>query len=82
MIKKYIHTAMEHAKYEILKDDGTYYGEIKECPGVYSNASTLEKCRDELEEVLEEWILFRVYKNLEIPAIENIEIKIKKQAVA
>ena len=36
MIKKYIHTAMEHAKYEILKDDGTYYGEIKECPGVYS----------------------------------------------
>jgi predicted RNase H-like HicB family nuclease len=82
MIKKYIQTAMEHAKYEILQDDGTYYGEIKECPGVYSNAATLENCRDELEEVLEEWILFRVYKNLEIPAIENIEIKIKKQAVA
>jgi len=82
MIRKYIQTAMEHAKYEILQDDGTYYGEIKECPGVYSNAPTLEKCRSELEEVLEEWILFRVYKNLQIPAIDNIEIKIKKQAVA
>jgi predicted RNase H-like HicB family nuclease len=82
MIRKYIEAAMEHAKYEILKDDGTYYGEIKECPGVYSNAPALEKCRNELEEVLEEWILFRVYKNLEIPPIGNIEIKIKKQAVA
>lgn len=82
MIRKYIQTAMEHAKYEILPDDGTYYGEIQECPGVYSNAPTLEKCRNELEEVLEEWILFRVHKNLEIPSIDNIEIKIKKQAVA
>ncbi len=45
---------------------------IKQCP----------ECRKELEEILEEWILFRVYKNLEIPPINNIEIKIKKQAVA
>jgi predicted RNase H-like HicB family nuclease len=82
MIRKYLQTAMEHAKYEILPDDGTYYGEIKGCPGVYSNAPTLEKCRNGLEEVLEEWILFRVNKNLEIPPIDNIEIKIKKQAVA
>jgi len=82
MIRKYIQASMEHAKYEILPDDGTYYGEIRECPGVYSNATTLEQCRNELEEVLEEWILFRVYKNLPIPQIDNIEIKIKKQAVA
>jgi len=82
MIRKYIQAGMEHAKYEILPDDGTYYGEIRECRGVYSNAPTLEKCRNELEEVLEEWILFRVYKNLEIPPIDDIEIKIKKQAVA
>jgi predicted RNase H-like HicB family nuclease len=82
MIRKYIQTALMHAKYEILPDDGTYYGEIPECPGVYSNAQTLEECRSELEEVLEEWILFRVYKNLPIPTIDNIEIKIKKLAVA
>ena len=76
MIRKYIQTAMEHAKYEILQDDGTLYGEIKECPRVYSNAPTLERCRNELEE----WILFRVFKNLEIPSIDNV--KIKKQAAA
>jgi predicted RNase H-like HicB family nuclease len=82
MIRKYIETAMARAKYEILKEDGTYYGEIRECPGVYSNAPTLEKCSNALEEILEEWILFRVYKNLEIPTIDNIGIKIEKQAVA
>ena len=82
MIRKYIQTAMMHARYEILPDDGSYYGEIKECPGVYSSASTLEQCRNDLEEVLEEWILFRVYKNLQIPSIDNIEITIKKQVVA
>lgn len=82
MIRKYIQNAMMHARYEILPDDESYYGEIEECPGVYSNASTLEQCRNELEEVLEEWLLFRVYKNLPIPPIDNIEITIKKQVVA
>jgi predicted RNase H-like HicB family nuclease len=81
MIREYIQAGMEHAKHEILPDDGTYYGEIRECPGVYTNAPTLEACRNELEEVLEEWILFRVYKNLDIPPIDNIGISIKKQAI-
>lgn len=82
MIIKYIQAAMDHARYEILPDDRTYYGEIPECPGVYSNAPTLEQCRNQLEEILEEWILFRVYKNLLIPPIDNIEIEIKKQVAA
>jgi predicted RNase H-like HicB family nuclease len=71
MIRKYIQAGIEHVKYEILSDDGTFYGELRECPGVYSNASTLEKCRNKFEEVLEEWILFRVYKNLEISPIKT-----------
>lgn len=72
MITQYIQKAMEHARYEILSDNGSFYGEIPECRGVYANACTLEQCRNELEEVLEEWILFRTYKNLSIPVIEGI----------
>jgi len=45
---------MHRATYEILQDDRTYYGEIPGFNGVYANADTLESCRDELEEVLEE----------------------------
>ncbi|MGA7875264.1 MAG: hypothetical protein WCA08_06340 [Desulfoferrobacter sp.] len=61
MLIMYIQAALRHAKYEILSDDGSYYGEIPECNGVYANAGTLEGCREELREVLEEWVLFRVY---------------------
>ena len=58
MLTSYIRAAMHRAKYEILADDGSFYGHIPECKGVWANAATLEACRDELEEVLEEWILF------------------------
>lgn len=71
MLRDYMKAALRHARYEILSDDGSFYGEIPECNGVYANVSTLETCRDELEEVLEEWVLFRVYKNLPLPVIDG-----------
>lgn len=82
MIRQYIDRAMEHAKYELFSDDGSFYGEITQCRGVYANAKTLEQCRNELEEILEEWILFRIHKNLSIPVIDGIELKIKETEVA
>ena len=82
MIRRFIDKAMEHAKYEILSDDGSFYGEIPICRGVYANAKSLEKCRKELEEVLEEWILFRIHKNLSLPVVDGIEIKIQETVVA
>ncbi len=48
---------MRRARYEILADDGSYYGSIPGLQGVWANASTLEACREELEEVLQDWIM-------------------------
>jgi len=78
MLTTYLHAAMSNAKYEILPDDGTYYGEIPNFEGVYANAKTLEACRDELEEVLEDWVLFRISRNLELPVVEGEELRIKE----
>jgi predicted RNase H-like HicB family nuclease len=80
MLLEYIQAALRHAKYEILSDDVSYYGEIPECNGVYANAKTLEDCREELRAVLEEWVLFRVYRKLSMPVIDGIELTIKKVA--
>lgn len=80
MLTNYIKAAMRQANYEILPEDKTYYGEIPGLTGVYANRDTLEACRDELEEVLEEWILLRVSRNLPLPAIDGIEITIKEVA--
>jgi len=81
MLKEYINAAMKSAKYEILSDDKTYYGEIPGFDGVYSNAKTLEGCREELEEVLEEWIFFKISKGAKLPVIDGIELKIKEAHV-
>ena len=80
MLTKYTQAALRHAKYEILDDDGSFYGEIPMCNGVYANAATLEECREQLEEVLEEWILLSVYKNLPLPVVDGIELTIHKVA--
>jgi len=78
MLLENTQAALRHAKYEILQDDRSYYGEIPECPGVYANAETLEDCREELREVLEEWVLFRVHRNLALPDIDGIRLVIKE----
>jgi predicted RNase H-like HicB family nuclease len=80
MLTAYLKAAMRKAKYEILKDDKTFYGEIPGFDGVYANADTLEACRDELEEVLEEWILLRVSRKLSLPQVDGMELKIKETA--
>jgi len=81
MIRRYIDATMNHARYEILPDDKSYYGEIPICPDVYANEDTLEACRRELEEVLEDWILFRVYKQLPLPEVDGFRLEVKKEKV-
>ena len=80
MLLEYVQAALRHAKYEILPDDRRYYGAIPECAGVYAEAEVLEDCRDELREVLEEWVLFRVHRNLPLPSIDGIELAVKEVA--
>ena len=71
VLRHYIRAAMHRAKYESLSDDGTFYGEIPGFDGVHSNADTLEAYLEELEEVLEKWILFRISKKLPLPAAKE-----------
>ena len=78
MLRAYVNGALRRAHYEILEDDGSYYGEVPGFKGVYANAESLESCREELEEVLEEWILFRVSQNLTLPTVDGIELQIRK----
>ncbi len=82
MLTKYIEAAMRHAHYEILADDGSIYGEIPDCQGVYANAGTLEECGEELAGVLEDWLLFRIHKNVALPKIDGLELKVEEEAVA
>jgi predicted RNase H-like HicB family nuclease len=78
MLRDYLSAAMHRARYDVLADDRSYYGEIPGFDGVYANAPTLEACRDELEEVLEEWVLFRVSRGLTLPEVDGKQLRIRQ----
>jgi predicted RNase H-like HicB family nuclease len=80
MLTEYIIAAMHKAHYELLPDDKLYYGEIPQFEGVYATAESLEDCREELQSVLEDWLLLSIYKNLPIPVIDNISLEVKHVA--
>lgn len=81
MLTDYIRAAMQKARYEILEDDGTFYGEIPGFPGVYANAPTLEACRDELQSVLEGWLILGLRLGHRLPVVNGISFnaRVKNQ---
>jgi predicted RNase H-like HicB family nuclease len=80
MLTAYIQAAMHRATYEILPDNEGYYGEIPGVQGVYANAATLEACREELQSVLEEWLMLRLHDHLDIPDIDGIHLAVQDAA--
>ncbi len=80
MIVEYLMSAMRLAHYEILEGDEGFYGEIPGFQGVHANDTTLEGCRNELQSVLEDWILFRVSRKLPLPTVEGLTLKIEQPA--
>ncbi len=78
MLSQYIQAAMRQAKYEILSDDKSFYGEIPGFQGVYANAETLEECREELVEVLEGWIFLYLADNTPLPVVNGLKLSVEK----
>ena len=71
MLTAYIQAAMGHATYESLSEDGVFYGEIPELPGVWASAPTLEELPKALQETLEGWIALGLSMGQAIPAIDG-----------
>ena len=78
MLSQYIQSAMRQAKYKILPNDEGFYGEISGFQGVWANAETLEACREELAEVLEEWIFLHLSDNTPLPIVNGLKLSVEK----
>jgi predicted RNase H-like HicB family nuclease len=79
MLTDYILAATHKATYELMPDDEGFWGEIPGFQGVWANAPTLEACRDELEQVLEDWIVFRLSDGLDLPVVDGIELNFRRR---
>jgi predicted RNase H-like HicB family nuclease len=81
MLTDYLHAPLAQAEYKQL-DDGTWFAEIRGCEGVWANAASVEACRTELAEVLEEWLLLRAHAHDPIPVVDGHDLTIARESAA
>lgn len=77
MIARYIDKALRRARYAEA-DPGVYCATVPGLRGVLATGSTLEGCRDQLAEVIEEWVLVRVARGLTVPSLGGVTVAVKK----
>jgi predicted RNase H-like HicB family nuclease len=63
-----------------LPEGEGYFGRIESLQGVWAQADTLEACREELREVLEEWIILGLKRGHPLSAIDGIALTIQEVA--
>lgn len=79
MICEYIEAAMKRAKYEMIEDAEPFYGEVSELQGVWATGKTLEECRENLAEVVEEWVLIKLTRKMNIPPLGEVKIILSQE---
>ncbi len=80
MLSQYLAAALGLAHFELL-DDGSYYGEVVALPGVWADGDTLEQCRQQLQEVLEDWVVLTLRSGDPLPPLGGIDLNLVGQRV-
>lgn len=75
MISEYVECGLRKARYDML-EDGSSVAEVPGLGGVIATAKTIEMCRAQLAEVIEEWVLIRVARGLKVPTLDGIEVRV------
>ena len=81
MMSEYLQHAMAQAHYQVLPDNEGSSGWIEGFQGVWANAGSLEECRNEIREVLEEWTILRLKMGHQAPVIDNIDLNTVRHVV-
>ncbi len=79
MLLRYIQAALEQAHYEMIEDEEPFYGEVVALSGVWATGKTLEGCRRNLAEAIEDWVLFSVAQGLPVPLVNDVAIHVPER---
>ncbi|MBI3894070.1 MAG: type II toxin-antitoxin system HicB family antitoxin [Candidatus Wallbacteria bacterium] len=79
MLSAYITSALRRARYTQL-EDGSYCAEVSGLRGVIATGSGVEDCREALQEVIEEWVLLRVSRGLDVPVLDGARVRVPRAA--
>ena len=76
MLTNYLQAALVLAHYELM-ENGSFFGSIPPCAGVWAEAATLEACREELRSALEGWVLLGLQRGDTLPVIADLDLNLK-----
>jgi len=75
-ITQYIENLLSKAEYEYDRKTKSWCAILKELPGVYAQANTLEDVRNQLVEVIEDYILVSLQEKQPLPRFKKLPTKI------
>lgn len=78
MYNEYVETALMQADYDSL-EDGSYVATVPGLQGVIAIGDSLEECRSDLIEVIDEWIAARLQRDYPIPPIGGQVLSVSKE---
>lgn len=70
ILTEYLEAAMNQLKLERLSDTEVY-AEIPSCPGVWATGENEGQARQQIREVLEEWLLLKIRGQEPIPNVNG-----------
>jgi len=77
MMYRVITQALRRARYRQV-DGGLFCATVPGLRGVIATGTSLEACRDQLAEVVEEWVLVRVARGLPVPRLGGVTVEIRQ----
>jgi len=75
MFTEYVEKAMQQAEYEQM-EDGNWWGQVTELRFTWAIAPTLEECKQELRDEVEDWLVFAISRHSPIPTLDGVTIAV------
>ncbi|MCD6165614.1 type II toxin-antitoxin system HicB family antitoxin [bacterium] len=70
-ITQYIQNLLRKAEYEYDKETKSWCASVPDLPGVYAQANTVEETREQLVEVIEDYILVSLREKQKLPGFKK-----------
>jgi predicted RNase H-like HicB family nuclease len=77
MMYRMITQALRRARYRQV-DGGLFCATVPGLRGVIATGTSVETCRDQLAEVVEQWVLVRVARGLPVPRLGGVSVEIRQ----
>lgn len=71
-ITNYIENLLKKADYEYDKETNSWCAGVKELPGAYAQADTVEEVREQLAEVIEDYVLISLQQRQSLPGFKKL----------